>query len=77
MNINMNPSAVRCCHCVGYAIRKGSDREYKHFSSQMEVIGDIMLKKRRVYTQEAFNTGEINWKFLTDTDGIIDCAVIS
>lgn len=27
MNINMNPSAARSCHCVGYAIRKGSDEE--------------------------------------------------
>lgn len=59
MNINMNPLAVWSCHCVGYAIRKGSDREQKHFNSQMEVINDIMLKNIQVHTKGIQHRGDI------------------
>lgn len=65
MNINMNPSTVWSCHCVGYAICKGSDREQKYLNIQMEVISDIMLKS----AQETINIEEIlTWRFLAHSN---------
>lgn len=36
---------------VGYNIRRGSEGEEKHLSSQMEVISDVILKRSWLYAR--------------------------